>query len=520
MEAHCDKLNRKLDKLLERQKQPLHPSHKQQQNFYPCTVNLTNITFTKEEQALLDLGLQHNIQKPLKKYWTNLILETEKALRLLETKEQNAFRIMAAKKLKQIYNTHNTHKRQCYILKNINYKLAKENAMIILADKRKATVIIYRHDYAKKVHTFLTDNNFHTLPDNPTNKDQIRIQKTAQQCDQIIHKLQIKYVTQKKPHPSTLTAQLKLHKPRVPIQLVVNNRTVPSYKMAKRLNDIINKHLLLDNHYTTHNSTSLANDLVKLTISDKHRLITLDIKDLYINIPLKETIDITRTRLLKHNNTQTTNQIITLLEVILRQNYFTFQEQIYQPNKGVAMGSPVSGTMAKICIQYLEDSHIKHLLDSKGITFYSRYVDDIFIICDSSYTIPNAILQYANTIRNNLQLNPTPENAGQINFLDLTITRKTTCLEIDIFRKPTTTSTTINYISNHPLEHKLAAYRYYIERMFTLPLNKEHQRKEWTTMLESHKVTISQKKPPNQVKTTNTRKSNPYNTTHRIQKQH
>jgi hypothetical protein len=34
------------------------------------------------------------------------------------------------------------------------------------------------------------------------------------------------------------------------------------------------------------------------------------------------------------------------------------------------------------------------------------------------------------------------------------------------------------------LEHKLAAYRYYIERMFTLPLNKEHQHKEWITTLE------------------------------------
>jgi hypothetical protein len=73
---------------------------------------------------------------------------------------------------------------------------------------------------------------------------------------------------------------------------------------------------------------------------------------------------------------------------------------------------------------------------------------------------------------------------GQINFLDLTITRKTTNLEIDIFRKPTTTNTTINYLSSHPLEQKRAAYRYFIERMFRLPLNKEHQRKEWTTILE------------------------------------
>jgi hypothetical protein len=40
------------------------------------------------------------------------------------------------------------------------------------------------------------------------------------------------------------------------------------------------------------------------------------------------------------------------------------------------------------------------------------------------------------------------------------IKRKTTCLEIEIFRKPTTTYTAINYFSNHPLEQNLPAYRY------------------------------------------------------------
>jgi len=31
----------------------------------------------------------------------------------------------------------------------------------------------------------------------------------------------------------------------------------------------VNKHLHLDNHYTTRNSSSLANDVVKLIINDK-----------------------------------------------------------------------------------------------------------------------------------------------------------------------------------------------------------------------------------------------------------
>jgi len=148
------------------------------------------------------------------------------------------------------------------------------------------------------------------------------------------------------------------------------------------------------------------------------------------------------------------------------------------------MKSPISGTMVKIFIQNLGDSFVKHLLDSKSITFDSRYIDDILKICDSSYTNLNAIKQYANTTHNNLQINPSPENVGHINFLDLTFTRKTTSLEIDIFPKPTTNITTISYLSNHPLDHKLAAYSYYIERMFSPPLNKENQLKEWTTILD------------------------------------
>ena len=35
----------------------------------------------------------------------------------------------------------------------------------------------------------------------------------------------------------------------------------------------------------------------------------------------------------------------------------------------------------------------------------------------------------------------------------------------------------------HPNEHKLAAYRYYIERMLNLPLNAECQTREWSTIL-------------------------------------
>ena len=102
--------------------------------------------------------------------------------------------------------------------------------------------------------------------------------------------------------------------------------------------------------------------------------------------------------------------------------------------------------------------------------FYSRYVDDIIIIYDANRTNTETIIWHANSIHNNIQLSPTLEADNQISFLDLLIIRKSQQLEIDVFKKPTTTDTTINYLSNHPMEQKLAAYRYYIERMLRLPL--------------------------------------------------
>jgi len=68
-------------------------------------MNLTNIKFTKEEQELQDTGMQYNIEQTGKTYWTNLVVETEQAIRQLETKIEDAYRILAAKKLTELHYT-------------------------------------------------------------------------------------------------------------------------------------------------------------------------------------------------------------------------------------------------------------------------------------------------------------------------------------------------------------------------------------------------------------------------------
>jgi len=138
---------------------------------------------------------------------------------------------------------------------------------------------------------------------------------------------------------------------------------------------------------------------------------------------------------LENNDTQITQQILTLLKVILSQNYFTFQPT----EQGVSMGSPISSIIAEIFLQHFEDIHIKQLLDTKNMLLYTRYVDDVLIIYDTTRTHLHAISSYINQIHDNIKLNPTYRNNLCIKFLDLTIIRKQTNLEIDIYRKQTTT---------------------------------------------------------------------------------
>jgi hypothetical protein len=176
------------------------------------------------------------VEKPLKTYWLNLITDMGNAMKLLDHKLQNAFCIMTANKLKQIYNSNSnmklTHKH--HLRNKIKHKITTENAMLAPADKGRTTVIIYKHDCDEKVQTFLTKNDINPTPKNPLNKDCKLICNTLQQCNLIFSKNHIRQLTPKNPTPPRLNACLKIHKPNNPIWPVVNNKNAPTHKIVKK----------------------------------------------------------------------------------------------------------------------------------------------------------------------------------------------------------------------------------------------------------------------------------------------
>jgi hypothetical protein len=68
-------------------------------------------------------------------------------------------------------------------------------------------------------------------------------------------------------------------------------------------------------------------------------------------------------------------------------------------------------------------------------------------------------------------------------YLDLSINRNASNVDLCIYRKPTYIDVTIHFSSNHPYAHKLAAFNNYINRMITMPISEQAIKQEWNKIL-------------------------------------
>ena len=116
----------------------------------------------------------------------------------------------------------------------------------------------------------------------------------AQCLSQLRHRVSPNRLLQIKPIAPILNALTKVHKCNKPIRPVINNIQAPSYKLAIYLNKNLNQLIQLPYTHATRNSNEVAQDLHSIQINNQHKIITLDIKDLYVNLPIQSIINITK----------------------------------------------------------------------------------------------------------------------------------------------------------------------------------------------------------------------------------
>ena len=107
---------------------------------------------------------------------------------------------------------------------------------------------------------------------------------------------------------------------------------------------------------------------------------------LFISIPLKETIDIAVNLLFEHNLglNITKTELKKLSESATSDTYFLFQGTFYDQIDGVAIVSPLGPVLANLFMGYYEALWLNSFRECE-IILYRRYVNDIICLfnCES-----------------------------------------------------------------------------------------------------------------------------------------
>jgi uncharacterized protein (UPF0335 family) len=91
----------------------------------------------------------------------------------------------------------------------------------------------------------------------------------------------------------------------------------------------------LKNKYNIKNTTQFAENISKMTLRPEHKLLALDIKDLYDKIPVKSTLKIANKLLITNRvEEQKRKEINAILKLITNQNYFQYNGRFYKPQWG------------------------------------------------------------------------------------------------------------------------------------------------------------------------------------------
>jgi hypothetical protein len=283
---------------------------------------------------LLNRGLQYNLHCKNKDWFKKLALEADTAISLAEPKDQDFLKRTIANKL-----AHNSlssyHNRLKFVLEkrallSLKEKLSYNNACVASADKGKTVVVIDVKDYNEKISHFIKDNDFVKLDIDPTNG-------YLKQANQAIHSsIAIKNTDKWKlkslnPTPPIIKGLIKLHKEMKPIRPVINMCSSPSYKLARFISKYLSNVLCLPYSFNVKNSPQLIHDLLDVKFEPQYRLCSFDISNMYTNIPTDVLPNILQNIMESQSvDAGYIKHILTLVQVVLSQNYFRHENELFQ----------------------------------------------------------------------------------------------------------------------------------------------------------------------------------------------
>ncbi|CAF3685370.1 unnamed protein product [Rotaria sp. Silwood1] len=203
---------------------------------------------------------------------------------------------------------------------------------------------------------------------------------------------------------------------------ILSSISLFTFNLIKHLRDTINKNVK--------NTEDFISKLIDIKIDNDDRLASLDVIDLFNNVPISKSIDIVLERIVKTEifcqSNLTKTDLRNLLELCL------------------PMGNVLSPLLADLYMHEFINNQLHKIKDK-----LFRYVDDLFIITKMCKTELESYVVSLNLNRTNIKFTCEYEENKQINFLDTTITRNLNEYKLDIkwFRKPAASDRFLNFYS-------------------------------------------------------------------------
>jgi len=240
-------------------------------------------------------------------------------------------------------------------------KKVKDNDLIITkADKGNCVVVLNKGQYVDKVLDFLDSGSFKILNSSPLEKFLVKFNSTINKTLTALSPLGFSKfkLTPINPAIPKLYGLPKIHKANVPIRPVVSFCNSPCHRLSSWLNDTILEITNFRSHYSIKNSTELCLQLKNLSIPTSAIMVSFDVSNLFPSIPPLDCISLVR-RLLSDCVDLDSSQVgdlVTLVSLVLEQNFFQFNGNYYSQTAGLAMGSCLSPLLAEVFMSSIEQS--------------------------------------------------------------------------------------------------------------------------------------------------------------------
>jgi hypothetical protein len=102
---------------------------------------------------------------------------------------------------------------------------------------------------------------------------------------------------------------------------------------------------------------------------------------MYSNIHTNELIKIIGLMCDQHDiEEELRHGIMKISPILIKQNYFQFQDTLYIQEEGLDMGAPTSSVFSEIYPQHIENTKIVDISLKHHINGHFRYVDDILLV--------------------------------------------------------------------------------------------------------------------------------------------